>query len=332
MPNTFTIERITVENVGKVKELYEDFRTKATTEYEYGNTPVEFSLFIEDIQNKTLEGFVAFNGSVAAGILIYTLDKYGVIEINVIHPAEEKDETAVRSAILQELVAYLQERQDWNVISYPMLGRQETFVRDIALLNFKFVGQSIVRFDFQSPIALRVFRNSVIPELGDYKLSIWNENYREEAIQLINNSFKNTKNTNFDPRFATYDGSSEVVEMIVSGQYGEFLPEHCRLLLLEGNLEGLCLAVKLTDSIVNVPLVAVKKNIRNKGLGKLLLKSVVGSFIRLIAEKKIALTEINATADTDNYPAVRMYRAIGFNEAYLYAHAYLKRPACPHSN
>lgn len=332
MPNTLTIERITAENVDRVRELYEDFRAKATTDYEYGNPPVEFLLFIEDIQNKTLEGVAAFDGSVAAGILIYTLDKYGVIEINVIHPAEGQDETAVRFAILKELVARLKERQDWNVISYPMLGRQETFIRDIALLNFKFVGQSIVRFDFQSPIALRVFRNSVIPELGDYKLSIWNENYREEAIQLINNSFKNTKNTYFDPRFATYEGAAEVVEMIVSGQYGEFLPEHCRLLLLEGNLEGLCLAVKLTDSVVNVPLVAVKKNIRNKGMGKLLLKSVVGSFIRLIAENKISLTEINATADTDNYPAVRMYRAIGFKEVYFYAHAYLKRLTCPHTD
>lgn len=87
---------------------------------------------------------------------------------------------------------------------------------------------------------------------------------------------------------------------------------------------GVCLSVMVAEDKINIPLVAVRKNSRNKGMGKLLLKSVLAGFIKLIGDKKISLSEINATTDTDNYPAVNMYRRLGFKEEYFYAHSYLK--------
>ena len=34
------------------------------------------------------------------------------------------------------------------------------------------------------------------------------------------------------------------------------------------------------------------------------------------------LTEVNASTETDNYPALKMYRRLGFKEDYYYPQAY----------
>ncbi len=319
-----TVEQIKPENFEKTREIYEDFRKKALVDYEYCAQPLEFEYFAESIEDNSLGGLVIFEGLKPTGILIYYFENHKVIEINVIHSVYDRYENNRRYVLLEKLLELLKDRNDWRAISYAMLGRQDSFVKDIALLGFKFVGQSIVKFDFQSPIAFRIYRNAQIPEIGDYKLAIWDEKYREQVIVLANSAFKNTKNVYFDPRFLTYEGTKYILNMILTDRFGKFLPSQCRLLLLDGNLEGFCLTTMTAEDKINIPLIATRKDTRNRGMGKLVLKSVLAGFIKLIGEKKISLSEINATTDTDNYPAVRMYRRLGFKEDSFYPHSYLK--------
>ncbi|HSA05854.1 MAG TPA: GNAT family N-acetyltransferase [Candidatus Gastranaerophilales bacterium] len=318
------IEQINTENCEKIREIYEDFRNKALSDYQYSSPPIEFEQFKLNIENNFLKGLVLFENANPLGILIFYKEKHQTIEVNVIHANQEENECKIRYALLEALVKHLQDKNDWKVISYAMLGKQEAFVNEITNLNFKLVGQSIVKFDFKSPVAFRVFKNAEIPESPDYKLAIWNEKHKEQVIELINLAFKNTKNANFDSRLLTKEGSEEVLNMILTNQYGSFLPSQSRLLLLNGNVEGFCLTTMVTQEKINIPLIAIRKNERNKGMGKFLLKSVLAGFVRLITENKILLSEINATTDTDNYPAVKMYRRLGFKEESFYPHAFLK--------
>ncbi|OGI02171.1 MAG: hypothetical protein A2Y25_04845 [Candidatus Melainabacteria bacterium GWF2_37_15] len=250
-------------------------------------------------------------------IISNSTNNFKVMEINVVHSNH-------RAVLLDSLIKMLKDRADCDIISYPMLGIQETGIKEISALGFNFVGQSVVRFDFQDPVSYRVLKLSGDVELQDNTLSIWDDKYKEQVIELIHLAFKNNKITNFDPRFLSMEGTKIVVEMILANQYGNFLSGQTRLLLNNDNVEGVCFAALASEDKINVPLIAVRKSIRNKGMGKLLLRSVIGGFVKLISEKGIPLKEINATVDTDNYPAIKMYRRLGFREEYFYPHAYIK--------
>lgn len=308
------IEPLKPDNHDKFRVIYEDFRNKALKDYKYQDIPIEFDDFIAAAGDNRLGCLILLQNEEPEGILIYSPEKYGVIEINAIH---SKD----RPALLRAFLEHLKPCTDWSIISYAMLGKQESFIREITLQGFGLVGQSIVKFDFQDPVSYRVLRNSNTPEYSN--LAFWDEKYKEQAVELVHLAFKNSKSACFDPRFLSYDGSRGVLDMVLTGQYGIFLPFQSRILLRDGNLEGFCLVVMVSEQKTNIPLIAVRKDSRNKGLGRLLLKSVIGGFVKLINERKVPVREINATVDTDNYPAIKMYRRLGFKEEYFYAHAWL---------
>lgn len=316
------VKKINTENLQLAKSIYDDFKNKAIYDYEYSIQPIEFQDFAENIKQGNLNGYILIENGLSTAILIYTEDN-GVLEVNAAHSLYDKYENNRRLALTEELVNNFNNESKINLISYAMLGRQSSFVKDISLLGFNFVGQSVVKFDFQSTIAFRIFKKAQISDIKDYQFAIWDEKYKDQLIDLTHKSFKNTKNACFDPRFLTYDGTQKVIEMIIKNQFGKFLPSQCRLLLKNGNLEAYCLATMVDEDKLNIPLIATKKNYRNKGIGKIALKSVLADFYRLIGDKKIILSEINATVDTDNYPAVKMYRRLGFKEEYFYPHAFL---------
>ncbi len=311
------IEQIKLDNYHKIRELYEDFRGKALTDYKYQETPIDYENFVKALEDKLLEGLILFENEEATGLLVFSPAKCNTFEINAVHSSQ-------RPALLKSLIGLLNMKKNCDVLSYPMLGVQSADVKDISGLGFKFVGQSIVKFDFQDPVSYRVLRNSPDVELNECKLGFWDNNYAKQAVEIIHLGFKNNKNSNFDPRFKSMEGSKDVLDMILSDQYGKFIPTQSRVLLRDGKLEGFCLTVLATEEKINIPLIALRKSERNKGMGKLVLKSVIGGFAKLISEQKLPLKEINATVDTDNYPALKMYRRLGFREEYYYPHAYLK--------
>ncbi len=319
------IEQITSNNFKKAKEIYNSFKAAALKDYKYSCEPVSYEQFISNIENNKLGALVLLEKSIPKGILIYSIENHKVIEVNIIHTTTTEDENNVRFLLLAELIKIFQSKNDLKIISYPLLGKQESFIRDIALLNFKMVGQSTIKFDFKSPISFRIFKKAQTPQIEDYKLLTWDNKYKEQVIELINHSFKKTKSVNFDPRFLTYEGSKNVLEMILNNQYGVFLPSQCRLLLSNEEVKGFCLTTMVEEDKINIPLIAVKKDLRNEKMGNVLLKSVISGFLKLITDKKISLKEINATTDTDNYPAIKMYRRLGFKEEYFYAHSYLNK-------
>ncbi len=322
---TYTTEILTVENVDKIKEIYESFRLKATKDYRYEIDPLDFYSFKESLIKGFINGIALYENSQPSGILIFVYESHKAIELNIIHVPDRKELNKKRLALAGALLDYLKPKTDWKVISYPLLGFQETFTRDIAILKFQLIGQAMVRFDFSDTVAYKVLQKSSEEKLPNgYTIESWDDKYLEQAVDVINLGFKNSKDINFDPRFLTPEGCRDVIQKITGNIFGHFLPEETRVLVKDGFVEGVCFVNMSTVIKANIPLISVRKNIRNKGLGKFLLKSAVVELIKSISEQKLCVSEVNAAVETDNYPALKMYRRVGFREDYTYPHAYFK--------
>lgn len=322
---TYTTELITSENADNIKEVYESFRLKAIKDYRYEIEPLDFFSFKEAIDSKILNGISLFENSVPVGILIFVFEEHKAIELNIIHIHDRKDLNKKRLTLAAALQEHLKGKTEWKVISYPLLGFQETFTRDIALLKFQLVGQAMVKFDFTDNVSYKVLQKAearTVPE--GYLLEAWDEKYFEQVVEVIHTGFKNSKDINFDPRFLTKEGCADVIKKITGNYFGHFLPNETKLILKDDSVEGICFVNMSIPGKINIPLISVKKHIRNKGFGKLILKATILALIKSVSEQKIVAAEINAAVETDNYPALKMYRKIGFREDYTYPHAFFK--------
>lgn len=321
----YKTEFLTNANADLFKDVYEGFRLRATKDYRYEIEPLDFFSFKESLEQGKLNAIGLLEDSAPAGILIYVFENHKAVELNIIHIADKKDINKKRLILGEALLNTLKARTDWKVISYPLLGFQETFTRDIALLKFQLTGQAMVKFDFTDSVSYKVLQKADIGGLPEgYSLAAWDDKYVDQAVEVIHEGFKVSKDVNFDPRFISVEGCKDVVEKITGNIFGRFLPEETRVVLKEGVVEGVCFVNMVTPAKANIPLISVKKGIRNKGLGKFLLKSSVSGLIKALSEQKIAVIEVNAAVETDNYPALKMYRRIGFREDFTYPHAYFK--------
>jgi len=322
-----TTEILTKDNIDNIKDVYESFRLKATKDYKYEIEPLDFYSFKEFVIDGRLNGIALYENKSPQGLLIFAVEQHKAIELNIIHIMDKKDLNKKRLLLAGKLIEHLKDRTDWKVISYPLLGFQDTFTRDIALLKFGLIGQAMVRFDFTDHVAYKVIQKSDIGQLPEgYSIVQWDDKYLDMAVDVIHSGFKTSKDVNFDPRFSTFEGCKEVVTKVVDNIFGHFLPQETRVILKDDVVEGVCFVNMVTAAKANVPLISVKKGIRNKGLGKLLLKSAVVGLIKALSEQRIAVSEVNAAVETDNYPALKMYRKIGFREDFTYTHAYYKNP------
>jgi ribosomal protein S18 acetylase RimI-like enzyme len=88
---------------------------------------------------------------------------------------------------------------------------------------------------------------------------------------------------------------------------------------------GFCFLLQALPTEANIPLIGVRPSESGKGFGKQLLKHTITSCLRGVMAEKITVVAINATMDTDNIQAIKMYRRMGFKEKYNYGHVYLPR-------
>ena len=164
----------------------------------------------------------------------------------------------------------------------------------------------------------------VNPLPPQYKITGWSDEYKEQAIEIIHDSFKDTVDALFDTRFRSYNGVEDIINKIIENIYGEFLPNNTSVLLCDNRICGIAFANLTTPEIANIPLVAISKRHRGKGYSKNLLQRTVRSIVDSAKLKENKCTEINVTTETNNYKALKMYRRVGFKEDYCYPQAYLE--------
>lgn len=304
--------------------VYNDFRASAVSDYKFELEPLGYEDFIAPIEKGLLKCIILLENKIPTAFLAYTTAISEAIELNVIHCLGTEDLLTKRILLLEKFLELTQEERKSQIVCYPMIGTQAEFISDISNYKFKFVGLAVLRFMFGNTVSENILKNVELKEKEEsYKIVPWSPEYFEDSIEIVHSAFKDSSDALFDPRFKSLEGVRDILSKIVDGIYGEFLPEAISVLLFEDKVCGFCF-VNITDGkIANIPIFAIAPEHQGKGLSKHLLKNSISILSDWTSSGKRNFTEINTTTETDNYPALKMYRHVGFKEDYFYPQAYL---------
>lgn len=304
--------------------IYNDFRQKAKSDYMFELNPLEYEDFIDAVKKNYVKCIVLLEHHIPTAFLVYTTAISEGVELNIIHCIGEEDLITKRKLLVEKFLELTKKERKDKVVCYPMLGPQESFACDISHFGFKFVGLAVLRFLFNTQTSESILNSVTLTPMEDeYKIVQWNDLYFEDAVRIINSTFKNASDALFDPRYRTIEGTRDILDKIVQNVYGEFLKDASYILLCNNRPCGISLANVNGTSIANIPLVGIEQEHQGKGLSKHLVKATTETILNWVKAGERPITELNVTAETNNIPALKMYRHVGFKEDYSYPQSYL---------
>lgn len=320
---TYKVEEYNDSFKNIFKGVYNDFKNKAYSEYKFELEPLDYDDFLLSLNNGLIKCLVLLEQEIPTAFMVYTTEISEALELNIIHCIGDESPNEKRKLLMDKFMELNRDTIKEKVVTFPMLGAQDQFTPEITKYGFKLIGLAVERFEFNNLHSLQIFKNYTPKKLPDgYSIVKWDSVYIDDVIEVINTAFKDTSDALFDPRFSSRDGCNDILNKIVTGIYGKFLPDCTSILLFNKIPVGICFANITAGKIANIPLVGICKEHCSKGLGVALLHS---SLSNLISKYMSNLSEVNASTETDNYPALKMYRRLGFKEDYYYPQAY--RPA-----
>ncbi|MCD7739976.1 MAG: GNAT family N-acetyltransferase [Candidatus Gastranaerophilales bacterium] len=303
--------------------VYNDFKTNAAKDYNFELEPLAYPNFIKSIENGLLKCLILFEDDIPTGFLAYTTVISESLELNIIHCIGSENINAKRKLLLEKFIETNRYLMKEKVITYPLMGKQSSFSQDIQMFGFKIVNTSVMGFNFTDVTSINKTKEVFIPDLPhNYLVTNWNNIYFKDAVNVIHQAFKESSDALFDSRFKTQKGCSDILEKITNSIYGKFLPEITKVLLYKKTPVGFCFVNLTNNKIANIPIAAILKKHRNNGYGKMLLKKAVDDLLNSAISEGRELRELNASCDSDNFAAVRMYDSVGFIEEYRYPLAY----------
>lgn len=306
--------------------VYNDFRLKARTDYKFEIDPLTYEDFLESYAKGLINCIILLEDSIPTGFLAYTTVPVDTIELFVIHCLGTEDAMEKRKALFEKFMELTKNQRRHSVVSYAMLGVQETFKKIVADFGFNFIDTSVVVFDIKNKQLVKDLSQFNFMELPiGYKLTPYRDIYFEELAEVIYNSFKESSDVNFDVRFASIEGCRDITHKITTSIYGRFLPQASKILLYENKLAGFCLANVTGDGIANLPLIGILPEHRGQKLSKALVKAAVLDVVKLHQGGIIELNELNASLDLNLQAALKMYESAGFVQSYRYSQAYLPK-------
>ncbi len=303
--------------------VYNDFKNNAANDYNFELEPLDYEHFTKSIDDGLLKCLILFEDDIPTGFLVYTTLISESLELNIIHCIGTENVNAKRKLLLEKFIETTKHIMRTKTVTYPMLGKQNSFAEDIKEYGFKIVNTSVMGFNLTDISAINKTKEIYIPQLPvNYSITNWKNTYIKDAADIVNQAFKGSSDALFDNRFSTVKGCRDIVDKIINNIYGKFLPEITKVLIYKKHPVGFCFANLTNETIANVPLVAIQKKHRNCGFGKTMLKQLVDSLLEAAISQGWGLKELNASCDSDNISAVSMYNSVGFTEEYTYSQAY----------
>jgi len=306
------------------KPVYTDFKNKAYSEYKFELEPLEFNDFTQALEKNLINCIVLFEDEIPVSFLVYTTAISEAIELNIIHSLSSENRVKRNNALIKAFLENTKAARTEKVVCYPMLGTQKDLITETSRFGFKFIGIVVLRFLTESTNSKEIFKMATLEPMDSrYTLVKWNEEYFNDAVYIINESFKNSSDALFDPRFKTTEGTADILTKITENIYAEFLPEASTVLLCDGKPVGFCFMNLTGGKIANIPIVGLLQNHQGRGLSKHMLKHSLEQIIELHDTGLKHITEINTCTETNNFQALKLYRHLGFKEDYNYPQAYL---------
>mgnify|MGYP002624235471 CR=1 FL=1 len=313
---------LTVEDYENFKEVYDDFYSKAKSEYNFELDPIDYEGFLDSVEKEIIDCIVVYDNHKLSGFLVYTTAISEAIELNVIHCCDKVNYISHTNALLTKFLELTQEMRKYKIVCYPMLGTQNNLISTIIKHGFQFIGIEVLRFKFTGTESKDLFSRARVAQLpAGYTVTKWDKRYFEDAVNVIQEAFKNSSDALFDPRFRTLDGCRDILTKVVNDVYAEFLKDATSVLLFNDTPVGFSFMNITNRTIVNIPLVGLKQEHQGKGLSTIMLKHSMDEIFNnnLLS----GVTEINTTTETNNLQALRLYKNLGFIEDYSYPQAYL---------
>lgn len=303
--------------------VYNDFKSKAISDYMFELKPLEYEEFLDAVDKNYIKCIVLLEHDIPTAFLVYTSAISEAVELNLIHCLGEEDVVNKRKVLVEKFLEVTKKERKDKVVCYPMLGPQASFACDISHYGFKFVGLAVLRFLFNTQTSENILHSMNLSELEDcYSIVKWDDVYFEDAVRIINSTFKTASDALFDPRYKSIDGTRDILDKIVQNVYGDFLRDASFILLCNKRPCGICLA-NINGTIANIPLVGIEKEHQGKGISKHLVKRTTETILNWAKSGERNITELNVTSETSNIPALKMYRHTGFKEDYTYPQSYL---------
>ncbi|MEB3245708.1 MAG: hypothetical protein VKJ06_06965 [Vampirovibrionales bacterium] len=320
--------------------LYTDFCQRAESDYGWDQPPLPFEALGELLNLGEVYGYglQTLGGDEPAGLMLYRKEAHRSLEINLIieSPEAQKNHKVFLDVLMRKFLADARKIPNWDVMSYAMLGVQHELINTITWYGFKPVGQAIVNFSMMEPLPIQVLKTRVFPPLPEgMRILTWLEakksglltpEFMRELKQSIFEAFSGATDALWDPRFRTMAGIDQVMQLVTSGAMGDFVPEATTLLLdAQDTPVGFCFMVQTGMLKMNIPLIGLRTALKGQKLSRQVLHKAVDACVDGMLGGSLAVMNINATLDTDNGAAIKMYRAIGFQEQSHYPHVYLPR-------
>ena len=318
----YSAKLLTEEDCEFFEELYNDFYKKAKTDYNFELEPLNYDGFLDAVEKAIIDCLILYENHRAVGFLVYTTAISEAVELNIIHCINDEKYEEYAGELLKKFLELTTEVRKKKIVCYPMLGLQEKFIGEIVKNGFQFVGIEVLRFKMHGTNSKDLFHKARIVETpAGYSVTKWNQRYFEDAVRVIQESFNDSSDALFDPRFKSLSGCRDILNKVVKDVYAKFLPEATSVLLYENRPVGFSFMNITNDSIVNIPLVGILNEHQGKGLSTIMLKHSMDTIINMAKHSRIS--EINTTTETNNLQALRLYKNLGFLEDYSYPQAYL---------
>ena len=306
--------------------VYNDFKAKAVDEYKFELEPLPYEEFVDAVEKDYMKCIVLKENEIPTAFLVYTTSISEAVELNLIHCLGTEDELTKIKLLIEKFLELTEVERQTKVVSYPMLGHQAVFTADISKYGFKYIGLAVLRFMMGNASSERILENMKLSEKpSEYKIVSYDPSYREDAVRIIHESFRDTQDAIYDTRFKTIEGTKDIINKVVDSIYGEFLPEVTSVLLYNDKPVGFAFANVTGGKIANLPLVAIEKEHRGHGFSEHLLNRSIKTIVDWTKLGKKVFSEVNVTTETNNYKALKMYRRIGFREDFCYPQAYLMK-------
>ena len=198
----FEAELLNSETFKIFKGVYNDFKSKAINEYKFELEPLEYEEFVDAIEKNYMKCIVLKENKIPTAFLVYTTSISESIELNLIHCLGTEDESVKYRLLVEKFLELTEVERHNKVVSYPMLGHQSVFTADVSKYGFKFIGLAVLRFVMGNASSERILENMKLTERPDeYKIVSYNDEYKEDAIRIIHESFKDTQDAVYDTRY-----------------------------------------------------------------------------------------------------------------------------------
>lgn len=322
--NNFEARLLTSNDYKAFATVYNDFRDRAVTEYNFELEPLDFEGFTDAVEKNLIDCLVLYDNTIPVAFLVYTTAISEAIELNIIHSFKMENMIERAMYLIKKFLELTKAERLDKVVCYPMLGSQKNLIGDIARYGFKFVGIAVLRFMMAGTNSREILKTTQLSQLdNEYRLVDWQDKYFEDAVEVVQEGFETSADALFDPRFKTIEGTRDIISKIVKNIYAEFLPEATTVMLYNNIPVGFCFMNLTGGRIANIPIVSIRKEHQGKGLSKHMLKKSVEKLIEMADNGIKPITEVNTTTETNNFQALKMYRHLGFKEDYNYPQSYL---------